>query len=377
MKIALLGPTYPYRGGISHYTTLLYRALKKEHRINFFSFLRQYPKWLFPGKTDIDKSKTKIKEEGVERTLNSLNPFTWVKTAFLIKGFNPDLLILPWWSPFWMPHFLTICGILKLLSKTKIVFICHNVTMHEARFFDKACMRAVLGLGNYFIVHSQKEKQDLVALLPAADVRITFHPTYEIFKWKNLKKEEAKKELGVSGKTLLFFGFIREYKGLRYLLEALARVLEELKDITLLIAGEFWQDKAVYLDLIDRLGIRDKVKIFDQYIPNEEVEKYFRAADVVVLPYLSVTGSGVVQVALGLERPVITTNIGSLKRIVLHGKTGYLVEPANADALANSILKFFRENKEEEFTENIRKRREIFSWERLVKIIESFHIYVL
>jgi len=164
---------------------------------------------------------------------------------------------------------------------------------------------------------------------------------------------------------------------LRYLLEALARVLEELKDITLLIAGEFWQDKAVYLDLIDRLGIRDKVKIFDQYIPNEEVEKYFRAADVVVLPYLSVTGSGVVQVALGLERPVITTNIGSLKRIVLHGKTGYLVEPANADALANSILKFFRENKEEEFTENIRKRRELFSWERLVKIIESFHIYVL
>lgn len=373
MKIALVGPTYPYRGGISHYTTLLYRALKKEHQIKFFSFLYQYPKWLFPGKSDIDKSKIEIKEEGVERTLNSLNPFTWIKTAFLVKRFDPHLLILPWWSPFWTPHFLTICGILKLLSKTKIVFICHNVAMHEARFFDKACMRAVLGYGNYFIVHSQKEKQDLVALLPAADVRTTFHPTYEIFKWRNLKKGEAKKELGVSGRALLFFGFVREYKGLRYLLEAMPMVLEEIRDLTLLIAGEFWQDKAVYLDLIDRLGIKGKVKIFDKYIPNEEVERYFQAADLVALPYLTVTGSGVVQVALGLEKPVITTNIGSLKKIVLHGKTGYLVEPADADALANSILKFFREHKEEEFTENIRRRKDLFSWEKLVKIIEGFY----
>lgn len=372
MRISLIGPSYPYRGGISHYTTLLYRTLRKKHQVRFFSFLRQYPGRLFPGKTDIDNSKVRIEEEGVELTIDSLNPITWIKTSLLIKKSQPRLLILPWWNPFWTPHFLTICYILKFLSKAKILFICHNVLMHKAGFFDRLCLRSVLSKGDYFIVHSQKEREHLLDFLPGFNVKAAFHPIYEIFRYRNPDKAKARKELGVSGKILLFFGFVREYKGLKCLLKAIPNILEEMEDITLLIVGEFWQDKSVYLDLITKLDIEDKVKIFDQYIPNEEVQTFFDAADLAVFPYVSVTGSGAVQTALGFDKPVITTNIGSLPEMVLDGKTGYIVNPGDINSLADAILKFFQENKKEEFIANIMRRKGQFSWDRLVEVIESF-----
>ncbi len=338
--------------------------------MKFFSFRRQYPKWLYPANTDLDSSAAKIKEKGVDFTIDSLNPFSWIGTSLLIKEFAPRLLILPWWHSFWTPQFLTICLLSKLLSKTRILFICHNVQMHESHFFNKFCTRLVLNRGDYFIVHSQQEKINLLKLLPSAHITVVFQPSYEIFRYSNLNQNDAKKKLGITGKVILFFGIVRQYKGLQYLLESMPKVLEQMKDVMLLIVGEFWEDKSIYLNLISRLGIGKNVKIVDQYIPNEDVEIYFEAADLAVFPYISVTGSAAVGVALGFDKPVITTNIGSLPEIVLDGKTGYIIDPANADSLARAVIKFFQGNNQE-IIENIKKRKNFFTWDGLVKKIES------
>ncbi|MBN3039156.1 MAG: glycosyltransferase [Candidatus Omnitrophica bacterium] len=371
MKIALVGPSYPYKGGISHYTTLLYRELIKKHRVVFFSFRRQYPKWLYPAQTDLDESKTKIKEENIKFTLDSLNPFSWIKTALLIKRSSVKLLILPWWHIFWTPQFAAICWIVKLSCKTKVLFICHNTQMHESRFLDRACARIALSNGDYFIVHSQKEKENLLKLIPGADIKTAFHPIYDVFRQGGLSKDGAKDKLGIKGRVILFFGIVREYKGLKYLLEAMPRVLKELEDITLIVAGEFWKNKSYYIDLINKLNIGKRVKVIDRYIPNEEVEKYFEAADLAVFPYISVTGSGAVALALAFDKPVVTTDIGPMPDLVLDGKTGYIAKPEDSNSLAQAILSFFQQD-HTDFVENIKKRKGFFAWDKVVKAIESF-----
>jgi len=417
MKIAMIGPSAPFRGGIAHYTTLLYRHLKKRHAVRFFAFKRQYPGWLFPGKTDIDPSLSPFAAPGVERVLDSMNPLTWVATAQKIVQSRCDLVILPWWVSFWAPQFLTILSFVKHRSNAKILFICHNVVAHESRFFDKLLTRTVLSLGDYYIVHSKEDEVNLRSMLPESVIRRQFHPTYDAFNGidhcfgqssritgkesrptkssemdrrsrflrdKNCSRnddhrplnsdtktsETCRKAINVTSPVILFFGFVREYKGLKYLIAAMPEILTKIP-ATLLIVGEFWKDKAVYLKMIDDLGIGAHVKIVDAYVPNEDVDQYFNAADLVVQPYVSATGSGVVQMAFGFNKPVVATAVGSLPEIVEDGKTGFVVPPADPFAIARAVIRFFDENKAVTFGENIKNQQYRFSWDHLVDGIET------
>lgn len=370
MKICLIGPSYPFRGGIAHYTTLLFRELAQHHDVRFYAFKRQYPLWLFPGKTDKDNSRASIRDDRIEPVLDSLNPLSWYSVFAKIRAFGPDLLILPWWVAFWALQFWSISKLVKKFTKSKIVFICHNVVEHESNLIAKLLSKFALKMGDYFIVHSEEDLAKLRCIIPLARAVKSFHPTYEIFKQNGWSKEKARQTLGVSGNILLFFGFVRDYKGLSYLIDALPQILRKL-DVTLLVAGEFWKNKEVYLAQINRLGIQEKIKIIDKYIPNEEVGLYFAVSDLVVLPYISATGSGIVQLAFGCGRPVVTTKVGSLGEVVSEGKTGYLVDPQDSQSIADSVIDYFSKNKEHEFIQNIEDSRERFSWKGMrVKIEE-------
>ena len=370
MKICLIGPTYPFRGGISHYTTLLFRHLRQRHDVVFFAFKRQYPKWLFPGKTDIDPSQIHIREDGTQRILDSMNPVTWLIVCSRILKSNCDLLIIPWWVSFWAPQFWIISVLVKLLSRTKILFLCHNVVEHESKSIDKAMTRVVLRNGDFFIVHSKEDHDNLLKIFPHANIKITFHPTYDIFNLYDFNPQEVRRRLGLEENVLLFFGFIREYKGLRYLLDALPEVLSKVP-VTLLVVGEFWKDKHYYLNLVDELRIGPHVIFVDEYISNEEVGKYFTTADLVVQPYVSATGSGIIQIAFGFHKPVIATWVGCLPDVVKDGETGYLVSPKSSSEIAKAIVTFFQKKQAKEFAENIEKENYRFSWDRLVNVIEE------
>jgi len=370
MKISLIGPAYPYRGGIAHYTTLLYKHLENRHQVRFFSFKRQYPKWLFPGKSDIDPSHEQISAPGVERIIDSVNPASWIRAAREIIRFDCEILILPWWVSFWAPHFLVITSLVKRYSRARILYICHNVVAHESSLVDRLLTRMVLAGGDLFLVHSGEDLENLLEMFPRAKVCKRFHPTYDLFRLSGFDRAVCRKQLGVSGNILLFFGFVRKYKGLKYLLSAMPLILSELP-VTLLVVGEFWKDKSLYMDMIKRLGISEHVRVIDEYVPNEEVGRFFTAADLVVQPYLSATGSGGGQLAFGFERPVVATRVGSLPEIVENGRTGYIVEPGSASGIAEAVISFFKYKKAEFFADNIRSVQYRFSWDHLVDGIEG------
>ena len=294
MKIYVIGPTYPYRGGISHYNTLLCKYLMTICDVKVITFKRLYPSRLFPGKTQMDlESREKIEIES-EFVLDSINPLTWFKMVSEIKREKPDMLILHWWTPFFAPLSFTLSFLTKTLTNTKVLFICHNVLPHEARSMDKMLTKMSIKHSDFYIVHSGEDYDKLRKLIPGSNVTRTVHPTYEIFKFEGISKQDAKSRLKLKNDVILYFGFVREYKGLKILFESMKDVLENM-DVTLLVVGEFWDDKNSYLELINVLGIEKNVLIIDKYIPNEEVGLYFSAADIVVLPYISASQSGIIE----------------------------------------------------------------------------------
>jgi glycosyltransferase involved in cell wall biosynthesis len=340
--------------------------------VQFYAFSRQYPHFLFPGSTDKDMSTNPIREEGVENILDSLNPFTWWKVFTRIKKENSDLVILPWWVSFWTPQFWMIATLTKKYARAKLLFICHNVVEHESNSFDKTCTRFVLKRGDYFIVHSVEDLKNLSKIIPGANVKQSYHPTYEIFHGGLFSKEEARKKISCEGNILLFFGFVRPYKGLSYLIDAMPEIIRHI-DAKLLIVGEFWKDEKKYREQIEKLEIGERILIIDKYVPNEEVGLYFAASDVAVLPYTSATGSGIVQTAFGCQKPVITTAVGCLPEVVTDGKTGFLVPPLDSSALADAVIRFYKDGKEVEFVKNIVNESAKFSWDRMRETIESFY----
>ena len=364
-KVVLIGPVYPYKGGISHYTGLMYKALAKDHDVHMLSYKLQYPRLLFK-KEQRDYSNDTFKIENTDFYINTANPINWVKTARHIKKMKPDLVIIQWWHPYFSPCYWSIC---KLLGKIKVMF----VFPHERFPMDKFLTRRVLGQGDYFIVQSSQDEGDLKTIKVDAAYRKTVHPTYNAFKLQNLTREESRKQLSLSdnSKVMLFFGFVREYKGLKHLLNAFPEVLKKLSDVKLLVVGDFAGDKQDYLDLIGQSGIESAVEIHDGYIPDKEVEKFFAASDLVVLPYESATQSGIVQIAYGFEKPVIATNVGGLPEVVIDEKTGYIVEPKDSKALAERIITFFEENKKEDFIEGIKGEAYKYSWERMASVIKE------
>ena len=370
MKIALIGPTYPFRGGISHYTTLLYRELKKRHEVRLFSFKRQYPSILYPGKQDKDLSRAAICEPGAQPALDSINPITWITTAYRVRRFSPELTLLPWWVSFWTPQYFVVCSLLKLLSKSKIAFLCHNVHSHDGGMIDRLCARIALGPADGFLVHTIENERRLSRLFPTKPTLRAHHPTYGMFRTRNLSRTDARAELGVSGNVMLFFGFVRPYKGLRYLLEAMPLILKEI-DATLMVVGEFWNNEDEMRALAESLGIADHVRFDARYVPNEAVEAYFAASDLVVLPYVTATGSGIVQTAYAMGRPVLATRVGGLLDVVDHGRTGYLVEKQNPQAICDAAVDFFNNDRAAQMAEHVCAMPEKFSWRNMVTSIEK------
>lgn len=311
MKVVLVGPVYPYRGGIAHYTTMLYRAfLERGHNVLMISFKRQYPRWLYPGRSDRDPSKQPLVVEDAKYWIDSLNPFTWLATFWRIWHYKPDVIVLQWWTTFWAPTWLVI-GILNYVFLRKpLLYICHNVLPHETRYWDRPLTKLTLRWGTRFVVQSAEEYKQLTELISPSTSQIIVvpHPVYNMF--KKFPKQEARQRLGLPPDVpvLLFFGIVREYKGLKHILNALPEIRLRLGKVILMVVGEFWNNKDSYINLIERLGIADSVIIEDRYIPNEEVGLYFSAADALVVPYREITGSGVIGIAQDFGLPVIGPN---------------------------------------------------------------------
>jgi glycosyltransferase involved in cell wall biosynthesis len=372
-KLAVLGLSHPFRGGIAHYSTLLVRQLRKKHTVKFITLRRQYPELLFPGKTQYDPSACGLIEEN-HPLIDSVNPISWIKTVVALKRDAVDIVVVQWWNPFFGIAFGTIVSLLRLFSKSKICFLCHNVMPHESTLLDRLLSKYAFFVGKYFIVHSDEDRRHLLSMKPGAIVRQNVHPTLSIFgEFAVYDKNQARAALGIQPekKVLLFFGLIRPYKGLKYLIQAMARVIQVM-DCVLLIVGEFYEAKEGYLALIRTLGLEDHIVIRDEYVKNELVSLYFSGADVVVLPYISATQSGIVQIAFGLNKPVITTNVGGLPEAVEDGKTGFVVDAESPEELAKAILRFYQGNHEAEFSQRIRERAAAFSWDVEVSNIESF-----
>ncbi len=369
MKITVIGPSCPYRGGISHYNTVLCNELKKKHEVEAISFTRLYPKILFPGADQRDpNSKEKIECDCTE-IIDSINPLTWLKAVNKIKQTNPDLVIMYWWTPYFTINFRTITSLIKQKTKAKILFICHNVSPHDARSIDKILTKHALKKADYFIVHANEEKESLLQLLPNANVTQHVHPIYDIFKEKHIKRDIS--YLKLRKKVLLFFGFVRRYKGLKYLIKAMPKIVEKYPDLDLLVVGEFWDDGLEDKKELENSPVRDHIKLIDYYVPNENVGNYFEACDISVLPYITATNSGIVQTSFGFEKPVIVTKVGGLPEVVEHNKTGLVIEPENSEAIVDAVTDFYENNKSKIFKENISKEKDRFSWSKMIEVIEG------
>ncbi len=364
LKIAIIGPTYPIRGGISHYTTLLAEKLAEKNDVTVFSLENFYRSPLYKGKFVEDKSQQKIKckKAKVDNSL-SLNPLSWFLVGRKISKLKPDLVILKWWEIHLAPIYYVL---LRSLKTKKILFICHNVLPHKRKVLDKFLAKLVLSKGNACIVHSRQDLKTLKSIVPNANAVLAFLPAYEIFQQEaKLSKEEAKQKLGLEGNIILFFGFVRQYKGLIYLIRAMPLILKGT-DVTLLVVGEFWEGKGEYLKEIKQLKLTKNVKIVDKYVPNEEVALYFSAADALICPFTSATQSAVIQTAFTFNKPVIATNVGGLPEVVADGKTGFIVEPNNPKELAMSVIDFYKSHKEMQFRKNIYKCRKKFGWDEYI-----------
>ena len=372
-SVAVIGLTYPFRGGIAHYSSLFVRAMRKRHNVRFLTLCRQYPKLLFPGVSQYDYSDKTLAEDG-EAIIDSLNPLSWLRTARMLKRMQPSLIVFQWWHPYFSFAFGSIVRLLDRSLQDRVCFLCHNVLPHEPNILQSVLTKYAFGKARYFIVHSSQDRKDLETLKPDAIVRQGYHPTYSEFgSLSSVSRSEAREKLGLrqDANVVLFFGLVRKYKGLQHLIEAM-NLLPDHLDCHLVVAGEFYDDKEPYLGSIEKLGLTEKIDVVDAYIPNEQVSLYFRAANVVALPYISATQSGIVQIAFGMGTPVITTNVGGLPEVVDDGKTGYLVDAGSPDQLADAIVRYFERDMESEFRTAIMGQTERFDWNHEIALVEEF-----
>lgn len=373
MRISIIGPTYPFRGGVAQYSTLLTKELAKRHHVLLVSFKRQYPDFLFPGKSNFDPGEPLLKDLPVEYIVDSMNPLTWESAVRRIKAYRPDMVLFHWWVVFWAPQFSYMAARLrKGIRAPEIVFLCHNVLEHESSLIKKNITRHVFSLADRFITHCLEETRRLEAILANETPIVTaFHPTFRDFCLNAPSKQQSKKRLGLSGDVLLFFGFVRKYKGLNVLLEAMSYVVG-IKKVHLLVVGEFWEDKVEYLSQVERLNLKEHVTLVDAYVPNETARLYFAAADLVVQPYLHASGSGVAQLAYGFDRPVIATRVGSLPEVIEDRVNGRIVPPNDPQTLASVIIESLDPEILETLSWNCRQTKEKYSWEEMARRITGF-----
>ncbi|HEX6790473.1 MAG TPA: glycosyltransferase [Candidatus Krumholzibacteria bacterium] len=371
MRICLVGPAYPYRGGISHYSAMLAREMRASHDVLLVNFSRLYPDFLFPGRTQYDEGTPALGVES-KRLIDSINPLSWRRAADAVCDFNPDIVVFQWWQPFFAPAYRSMCGRIHARTKARIVYVCHNVLPHESSPVDRALTKLAFSDVDGFVVQSREDGRILSALRPGARVEFNPMPVFDLFAAAvdPARSDALRRELALEGRVILFFGLVRAYKGLRTLLEAFALEAEPL-EATLLVVGEFYEDREPYDEAIRQLGIVERVRIVDRYVPDADVPAYFGVADVVVLPYVSATQSAIVQTAFSFERPVIVTAVGGLPDVVRDGATGYVVPPQNPRALADAMLRFYRDDAGPRMSAAIREHAGDFAWSRCVDAIIS------
>jgi len=370
VKITIVGTAYPFRGGIAQYIALLYRALAARHDVAVVTFSRQYPALLFPGRTQNEEGDAESFRVPAEALVDSVNPLTWLRAGRLIRRRGVDLLVFKYWLPFFGPCFGTIARVVRRGRRTRVVYICDNVIPHERRPGDRLFTRFAFGAADAFIVQSHAVERELRAFLPGARAAYVPHPVYHGF-GDAVPAAEARARLGLgAGPVLLFFGYVRRYKGLDVLLEAMAVVRRTL-DVRLLVVGEFYDGEAPYRERIRRLALESAVTVRSDYVPNDEVKHYFSAADAVVLPYTSATQSGIAQIAYHFDLPVIATDVGGLAEVVRDGETGIVVAPGDAEALAAGITRYFTATDRERLRRTVAREKGRYSWDTLVAALED------
>jgi glycosyltransferase involved in cell wall biosynthesis len=362
MRIALLGPLAPWRGGLAQYLAAMGETLSRRAEVRGFTFTRQYPGLLFPGRSQRDPDAERPTFP-VEATLDSIAPPSWKRTARAIDAFAPGMVILKWWMPFFGPSFASSVGPARARG-TRVILVCDNLTPHERRPFDAALTRWMLRNSDGYLVMSDAVERDLDRLKPGAPRRRVPHPLYAQFDRGRWTRASARERLGLSGEVILFFGYVRRYKGLDVLLEAF-RAVRARRDATLVVAGEFYEDAGPYRALARAAGGEPAVRMLEHYLPDPEVEAVFKAADVVVLPYRSATQSGVTHVAFALGVPVIITDVGGLAETVEDGVTGLVVPPEDPAALARAIERFFDDGLGPRMREAISSVARERSWDTL------------
>ena len=326
--VALIGPVLPFRGGIAQHTTMLHRALRETADVRTVSFTRQYPPWLFPGKSDRDPQCEGHVEPGVEYLIDSLNPRTWRAALQRCLAHEPEAVIIPWWTVYWAPCFRYLAGALRR-ADIDVIFLCHNVVEHESAWWKNRLTLSVLRQGTHHVVHSREGGRHLKSAISTAHVSFYPHPIYDRF--PAAEGSLARR----SPLELLFFGFVRPYKGLDLLLEAMADLKDT--DVRLTVVGEFWEGHEQIERQIHELGLEDRVDLVARYVDDAEAAEYFDRADAVVLPYRSATGTGIIPLAYHYEKPVLVTDVGGLPDVVSDGETGLIVEPNSPGSLATAV----------------------------------------
>ncbi len=366
MKIILTGPSFPFRGGIANFNDSLYNALVNEHDVQIIGFSLLYPAFLFPGKSQYENGSEKAGHVS-GRLINSINPLSWFSAAGEIAGKRPECVVIHYWTPFLAPALGTIARLVKRRSDVKVIGLIHNITPHEKtpaspilnKYFLKSC--------DSFITLSLPVHDELQSLGIQKPVRVIPHPLYDIF-GEPVSRQVACRHLDLDEHQyhILFFGMIRQYKGLDLFLKAGASSRLEHLNLKLIVAGEFYEGRDKYSRLVKELGLEKKVIFTDGFVPGSEVPYYFGAADLVVLPYRSATQSGVTKIAFHYDKPVLVTNVGGLDQEIANGVTGYVCSK-DPDDIAVSIADYFDNRRSDEFTENIRTVKKRYSWEELAR----------
>jgi len=366
LKIAIIGPAHPLRGGIADFNEALCKGFMEAGlEACIFSFSYQYPGFLFPGKSQFtsDPPDNKI---NIYTTIHSLNPLSWLGTAKRIIRMKPDLVIVRFWLPFMAPALGSICRLIRRKG-VQVIAITDNVIPHEKRPGDKFLTSWFLHSCDAFIAMSGSVLQDVKKFIPDAKLSFLPHPVYDIF-GPAISKVDARNHLNIppDRKVILFFGFIRAYKGLDLLLEAMSDERLREQNVHLIVAGEFYEDSKPYMEIVERSGLKERVSFYSDFIPKDEVKYFFCAADMVVQPYRSATQSGITQIAYHFERPMLVTHVGGLSEIVIHNKTGYVTEP-EPRSIADAVFNFYTQSREREIAEHVRMEKVRFSWKSFVE----------
>lgn len=371
MKITILGTAYPYRGGLSAFNERLAREFAREgEEVSIETFTLQYPNFLFPGKTQYS-SEPAPSDLQITRSVNSVNPFNWLCVGRKIAKSAPDILIIKYWLPFMSPCLGSIARMARRNGKTKVISILDNIIPHEKRLADKLFSQYFVGTVDGFVAMSKSVLNDLNLFDQQKPRAFCAHPLYDNF-GDQRERVEALKSLNLDPTVsyLLFFGFIRDYKGLDLLLEAMSDERIRQKNVKLIVAGEFYNNSDKYFELEKTLNLGDKVIWHNDFIPDSQVATYFAAADMVVQPYKSATQSGVTQIAYHFEKPMLVTKVGGLAEIVPDGKVGYVVEP-DAQSVADALCDFYDHDKVTVFTENVKTEKKKYAWSRMTETVKS------